>query len=275
MTSGADKVISELPYLRRYARALTGSQVRGDEYVKACLEAILEVVDEKGFEKSPRLSLFRTFHDVLMRLAPPARPDRGNDLTQPEGARIRRMLSSLPQRERQAFLLLELEQFRLPQIAQILRQPEGEIAAMIDHARDELSNLPQAHILIIEDDPFIAMGNGQIIEEMGHRVAGTATTEAEAIKLFNRTRPDLVLADVRLADGSSGLDAARKIMQHDNTPVVFVTGHPQDVLTGERTEPTYVIEKPFNPETLKAAIAQALSFRDPGLVLESMEAQSR
>jgi CheY-like chemotaxis protein/DNA-directed RNA polymerase specialized sigma24 family protein len=272
MKSGAEQVISQLPYLRRYARALVGSQVRGDEYVKACLEAILEEVDEKAFQKSPKVVLFRTFHDVLMRLAPPARPDRGAELVDPEGAAIRRMLSALPRRERQAFLLLELEQFRIVQIAQILRQPEAEIAAMIDHAREELSNLPQAYILVIEDDPIIALGNSQIIEEMGHRVAGTASTEAEAMRLFETTRPDLVLADVRLSDGSSGLDAARKIMSRDNTPVVFVTGHPEDVLTGKRTEPAYVIEKPFNPETLKAAISQALSFRDPNLILAKAEA---
>lgn len=272
MSSGADQVITQLPYLRRYARALTGSQVRGDEYVKACLEAVLQELDESEFDSAPKLHLFRTFHDVWMRLAPPPRPDRGADLTHPEGAAIRRMLSTLPRRERQAFLLYELEQFQIPQIAMILRQPEEEIAAMIDHARDELGNLPQAHILIIEDDPIIALGNTQIIEEMGHRVAGTATTESEALELFDATRPDLVLADVRLADGSSGLDAAQKIMRRGSTPVVYVTGHPEDVLTGARTEPTYVIEKPFNPETLKATIAQALSFRDPNLVLAKAEA---
>ena len=272
MSSGADQVIAHLPYLRRYARALTGSQIRGDEYVKACLEAVLQEIDEAEFERAPKLHLFRTFHDVWMRLAPPPQPDRGTDLTDPEGAQIRRMLSTLPRRERQAFLLYELEQFQVPQISVILRQPDEEIAAMIDHAREELSNLPQAHILIIEDDPVIALGNSQIIEEMGHQVAGTATTENEALELFDTTQPDLVLADVRLADGSSGLDAAQKIMRRGSTPVVYVTGHPEDVLTGSRAEPTYVIEKPFNPETLKAAISQALSFRDPNLILEKAEA---
>lgn len=260
MTAAGEALIPHIPYLRRYARALTGSQQRGDQYVKASLETIIEQLDAEGLAPKPRVALFRMFHDVWVRLAPPQASGTGEAGS--DGGSVRRLLASMPRRQRQAFLLRELERFEEADIAQILRTNVEEVEKLLGEARRELTRLPAASILIIEDDPVISMGNAQIVQEMGHRVAGTARTEKEALAAFKATDPDLILADVRLADGSSGLEAVAKIMRSTNVPVVYVTGHPEDVLTGKQVEPTYVIEKPFNPEALKAAIAQALSFRN-------------
>ncbi|MBU2381500.1 MAG: response regulator, partial [Alphaproteobacteria bacterium] len=75
-----------------------------------------------------------------------------------------------------------------------------------------------------------------------------------------RHRPGLVLADIQLADGSSGIDAVKDILKRFDVPVIFITAFPERLLTGERPEPTFLITKPFQPETVKAAISQALFF---------------
>ena len=73
-------------------------------------------------------------------------------------------------------------------------------------------------------------------------------------------RPGLILADIQLADGSSGLDAVNELLRTFEVPVIFITAYPERFLTGERPEPTYLITKPFLPETVQATIGQALFF---------------
>jgi CheY-like chemotaxis protein len=69
-----------------------------------------------------------------------------------------------------------------------------------------------------------------------------------------------VLADIQLADGSSGIDAVKDILARLDVPVIFITAFPERLLTGERPEPTFLITKPFQRSTVKAAISQALFF---------------
>ena len=90
--------------------------------------------------------------------------------------------------------------------------------------------------------------------------AGIARTHSEAVELYHRTSPRMVLADIQLADGSSGIDAVNDILMNHAVPVIFITAFPERLLTGERPEPTFLITKPFQPETVKAAISQALFF---------------
>ena len=98
------------------------------------------------------------------------------------------------------------------------------------------------------------------MKELGHRVTGAATTYDEAVEAVSRHKPGLVLADIQLADGSSGIDAVKDILKRIDVPVIFITAFPERLLTGERPEPTFLITKPFQPETVKAAIGQALFF---------------
>ena len=85
----------------------------------------------------------------------------------------------------------------------------------------------------------------------------------EAIAAVGEHRPDLVLADIQLADGSSGLEAVQEILQSVDVPVIFITAYPERLLTGELPEPTYLVEKPFRPESVKALMSQALFFHSP------------
>ena len=115
-------------------------------------------------------------------------------------------------------------------------------------------------MLIIEDEPLIAMDIESLVQSLGHSVNGVARTHAEAIAAVKKKQPGLVLADIQLADGSSGLDAVNEMLASFSVPVVFITAYPERLLTGERPEPAFLITKPFQPETVKAVISQALFF---------------
>jgi len=89
-------------------------------------------------------------------------------------------------------------------------------------------------------------------------VVGTATTRDDAVRLARARRPGVVLADIQLGDGSSGIDAAADIQRSMDVPVIFVTAYPERLLTGAGGEPTYLVTKPFDPDILKVTISQAL-----------------
>lgn len=254
----ATEIAPQIPYLRRFARALSGSQDSGDAYVAAALETI--VSDPSSFSRtvSPRVALYNVFLKLWNSLdinrratAPPSNPMQ---------AAADRRLEMITPRARQAFLLVALEEFSPHDAAQILGVSETELASLVDEAGREVSEQVATDVLIIEDEPLIAMDLEEIVESLDHRPAGIARTHAEAVRLVREKRPGLVLADIQLADGSSGLDAVNDIIQSVNVPVIFITAYPERLLTGERPEPTFLITKPFQPATVKAVISQALFF---------------
>jgi len=166
-------------------------------------------------------------------------------------------LSPLP---RQAFLLVTVEGFSNDEAAEILGVTESEFIDLLSQASNEISRQVATDVLIIEDEPLIAMDIEQMVESLGHRVVGTARTHTEAITMFGKTHPKMVLADIQLADGSSGIDAVNEILRNAPVPVIFITAFPERLLTGERPEPAFLVTKPFNPEMVKALISQALFF---------------
>jgi CheY-like chemotaxis protein len=114
-------------------------------------------------------------------------------------------------------------------------------------------------VLIIEDEPIIAMDIEELVQRCGHRVAGVASSEAEAVEIAERTRPGLILADINLGVGGDGSAAVARIVRHHHAPVIFVTAYPERLLTGEAMEPAFVITKPFDPLTLAIATYQAVT----------------
>ncbi len=115
-------------------------------------------------------------------------------------------------------------------------------------------------VLIIEDEPIIAVDLETLVTDLGHTVTDVARTHREALAAIAHHEPGLVLADIHLADGSSGLDAVNDILAQCNVPVIFITAYPERLLTGERPEPTFLITKPFRTEVVTAIISQALFF---------------
>jgi CheY-like chemotaxis protein len=234
-----------LPHLRRYARALTGSQPRGDAYVRHALETLLGTPEPPARAEpalDPRLVLFRLFSAVAQD-APVVGPQ------------------SLPRGSMQALLLTEVEGFSADEAAFILGTPLAAIADHVQQAKAAIAATIRARVLIIEDEPLIAMHLEQIVMDMGHDVVGMAMTHQDALACARATAPGLVLADIQLADGSSGLEAAREILEGLDIPVIFITAYPERLLTGERPEPTFLVTKPFRPESIVATIGQALLAR--------------
>jgi DNA-directed RNA polymerase specialized sigma24 family protein len=253
----AQAIAPHLPYLRRFARALTGSQHGGDAYAVATLEAL--VADPASFDQDmePRTALYRVFLKVWASV-PINRLSDVPTATAPSGAR--RNLSALTPPARVAFLLSTVEGFTNEQIAEAAGRETHDVAALIADAGREIARQMATDVLIIEDEPFIALDIETLVEGLGHRVIDVARTRTEAVEAVRKHRPGLVLADIQLADGSSGIDAVNDILGSFAVPVIFITAYPERFLTGERPEPAFLITKPFRAETVKAVISQALFF---------------
>ncbi|HVF17318.1 MAG TPA: response regulator [Steroidobacteraceae bacterium] len=254
----ANAIAEHLPYLRRYARALSGTQSSGDAYVRACLEAIVADTSVLGKDLAPRVGLYRLFHRIWGTTDPEARSLAGTDETATNA--VEQKLVELTPAHRQALLLTAMEGFNISETAIILGVPEAQVKEMVGQAVREISTQPSTKVLIIEDEPIISLDLQSIVKEMGHTVAAIATTRDEAVRAARRTEPGLVLADIKLADGSSGIDAVRQILSEVQVPIVFITAYPERLLTGERPEPTFLVTKPFVPETVRVAVSQALLF---------------
>ena len=254
----SDVVAPELPYLRRFARALTGSQDSGDAYVVAMLETLVADNRSLNRELPPKTAVYKTFLQVWSALPINQRTEAvfANGF---EGTADRR-IETLTPLARQAFLLAGLEEFSPPDISAILNVPEKEVKRLLDVAGKEISEQISARVLIIEDEPLIALDIETLVADIGHQVVGVAATRTSATEMARSTKPGLVLADIQLADGSSGIDAVNDILSETSVPVIFITAYPERLLTGERAEPTFLVTKPFRPEMVKAIISQALFF---------------
>ena len=163
-------------------------------------------------------------------------------------------------------MLLAVEGFNEEEIREILKVSHEEFKDLITKAAQDISEQVATRIMIIEDEPLIAMDIEQLVEGLGHKVIGIARTKDEALALYKKEKPGMILADIQLADGSSGIDATNDILKDEILPVIFITAFPERLLTGERPEPTFLVTKPFNPEMVKALISQALFFQESDAV---------
>jgi CheY-like chemotaxis protein len=251
-------ILRQAPYLRRYARALTGSQSEGDGFVHATLEALQRGELMLNQDRPARLALFRAFHQTWRKAL------NGHSIDALRGAlaadvRLQRMTPE----HRTAILLIVMESFSLTEAAWVLGVDEAEAHRRFVAAQESIERQLATDVLIIEDEAVIATDLERMVADLGHRVLGVAATHGEAIALTKAGRPGLVLADVRLADGSSGVEAVGEILQSYDVPVVFITAFPERLLTGERPEPTFLVTKPFKEAAVKALIGQALFFHQP------------
>lgn len=256
MTIGT-QVAVHLPYLRRYARALCGSQAAGDAYVRATLEAALADPALAASLAQGRVPLYAAFSKLWAGAqVAPAGDGQGSALETATQLRLDRVTPL----SRQALLLTALEDFSAAEAAAVLGLDKGEVEELVAWAVAEIDRASSTSVLIIEDEPLIAMQLEDLVAGLGHALCGTAATRSQAQDLVERSLPGLVLADIQLADGSSGLDAVADILALAPVPVIFITAYPERLLTGDRPEPTYLITKPFKEASVRAAIAQALFF---------------
>ena len=257
MTSLSREIAQQLPYMRRFARAVLGAQESGDAAVRRCLEGLLadpSVLEAPGV----RLGLFRALNQTLD-VASEGSAEPAVEGPVEDSSILVRRLKQLQPLDRRLLLLTALERFSLGQAAFILDLEPGIAADALAHAKAALREQRSTRILVIEDESVIALDIATTVESHGHTVIGPAATHAEAVQLAREGRPGLVLADIQLADQSSGLEAVQEILREIRVPVIFITAYPERLLTGERPEPAFVITKPFDPDTLAVSIAQALA----------------
>ena len=258
MSIGAE-VAAHLPFLRRYARALTGSQSTGDAFVKATLEAALADQDLANSLRGGRVPLYGAFNKLWSSAYLEVGDEEGPAGGMHESA-ARDQLKKITPLNRQALLLTTVEDLSEAEAALIMDVDEEDIGKLVQEAIEEIDRENTTSVLIIEDEPLISMQLEDLVRSLGHDICGTAATRTQAQKIVAEKMPGLVLADIQLADGSSGLDAVDDILSIGSVPVIFITAYPERLLTGDRPEPTYLITKPFLESTVRAAISQALFF---------------
>jgi len=249
---------AELPYLRRYARALTGSQQSGDRFAIATLEAIL--ADREIFDQAlaPKVALFRAFHGIWSSSSGAL----GEEQTETGiEAKAQSRLAALTPRTREALLLHSIEGLTSDDIGQVIGASAEEAAELIRIARNEMAKAVTGRVMVIEDEAIIAADISAIVEGLGHKVTGVGRTHKAAVALARKDPPDLILADIQLLDKSSGIDAVNEILADlGDRPVVFITAFPERLLTGERPEPAFLISKPYSEDQVRSAVSQAMFF---------------
>lgn len=241
--------------LRRFARALTGSQTLGDEFAAAALEAV-HAGGEPGGPADLRLRLFRACCTAWSAAGSPSgQPDSRLS------ARAQGAMAGLDPNARAALLLHAFEGLGFDEVGAVLGTGAAEAQAAVHAARIDVASATRGKVLVIEDETFIAMDLASIVSDMGHRIIGVATTPQAAVELAEREQPDLILADIRLDWDTSGVDAVREILgRFDAVPVIFVTAYPDLLLAGRVPEPVFVIRKPYMEDQVQSAVSQAMFF---------------
>lgn len=253
------EIAGHLPFLRRYARALTGSQDSGDRYAIAALEAIVADPSTADTKSSVKVAVFATFHGIWSSSGAPV-PEQdveGGFLETQAQWRLRGLTTNT----REALLLNVIEGFSFSEVGEIMDVSQEEATHLVDTAVRDMADQVAGAVLIIEDEAIIAMDLESTVRSMGHAVTGVARTYDGAVKLGNKRPPDLILADIQLADKSSGIDAVNTLLKDvGDVPVIFITAFPERLLTGDKPEPAFLITKPYSEEQVRAAVSQAMFF---------------
>lgn len=251
----ARQLQAHLPYLRRYARALTGATDRGDDLVTRCVEVAMMAPTRFGLAEESRVPLYALLNLLF--------DEDGGGRPAPSPHPIERALSQLPEVERRVYLLVALEDLSLPDVAQVLHIGPAEAAQYLTQSRNGVRGALTQRVLVVEDNPILALEIGSLVTDMGHVVCGTAANEREALELAEAERPTLALLDVRLADGDNGIEVARALRAQKALRTIFVTAFDDDLEELDARHLGQVVRKPFTADAVKAAISRAVFMPSP------------
>jgi DNA-directed RNA polymerase specialized sigma24 family protein len=173
--STSQAVTQHLPFLRRYGRALAGSQQSGDAYVAATLEALVADPDVVQQSSSPRAALYRLFTKIWNSVDINGVTEPASQIKMP----VEQRLGNITPLPRQAFLLVALEGFSEEDAAAILDVDVATLRQLVERSGRELAAEIATDVLIIEDETLIAMDLEELVEHLGHRVLGVARTHRE------------------------------------------------------------------------------------------------
>lgn len=255
MASITKAITHEIPYLRRYARAACGDSHVADAYVYRAVERLLDYPALLG-ERPIRIELYR----LLYELCASERVEAGEQFMLSKGhlRMAHRCLAKLPLDYRHAILLHALEDLSFSEIAYVLNRSERNVSDLITAAGKEILNSIYADILIIEDEALVACDLSIILRELGHNVLPVAATREEAVRTAQYHTPSLILADIELANESSGVDAVREICSERAVPTIFITAYPERLIVINKPEVTILLPKPYQPDVVKRAVNRAL-----------------
>lgn len=194
------QLATQLLYLRRYARALTGSQTLGDAAVRETLEALLDAPEQWDTEAPVKTELFRIFHRIW-----------NSDIIAPLQSRGRSgVIAEFLIKRRQSLLLSTVEGFTEDEVAKILGISESDVNSHVVAARSAIEDALAARVVIMEDESIIALHIQQIVESVEREAIAIVRTRVEAVAKARNERLELVLADISLADGASGIDSVKE-----------------------------------------------------------------
>ncbi len=251
--------IELLPSLRRFSRALTGNQNDGDELVIKTLEQLSRGRMTDSSE-SPRKILFQQL--ALLWNGPLGQLLQVRSHESESLRSVDRNLAKLTPFIRQVFLLVAMEGFSVTEAGTILGKTVTEISAALQRAREEIAAQVKSKVFIIAEEQLLAAKLESLMNDLGHDVIAIERTRESAVTEVKQNHPGIILADVRLSDGSSGIDAVNDILADIEVPVVFITANPGRILTVPKPEPTYLITKPLKEDQVRAVVSQALFLGD-------------
>lgn len=136
---------------------------------------------------------------------------------------------------------------------------EGPPLAPAAERGGESASAP-ARILVVEDEALVAMATSQLLEDAGYEVVGMAADTAQALRLAEEQRPELVLMDIRLRGGDDGVDTALEIRRRVGSRILYVSAH-GDAATlarAAKTDPAGFVGKPHTTRELLNAVERAL-----------------
>ena len=120
--------------------------------------------------------------------------------------------------------------------------------------------MTQVNIVIVEDEPIVAMDIKRCLKQLGYQVAAVAANSEDAVQQIVDKRPDLVLMDIRLKGDIDGIETAWRVRQRFNVPIVYLTAHsdPETLERAKFTEPYGYILKPYEDRDLHTTIEMAI-----------------
>jgi two-component system, response regulator PdtaR len=128
-------------------------------------------------------------------------------------------------------------------------------------SQDHAQSRPAASILVVEDEPIVALDLQHTLERMGYSVVGIATSGSEALQQTRIAKPDLILMDIQLSDDMDGIETAMRIgEQFGATAIIYLTAQTDEntLQRARETNPSDLLSKPFAESWLKATIEAAL-----------------
>jgi CheY-like chemotaxis protein len=253
-------LIDCLPALRRYTRFVTGSRDFAEALCRAALGAMSDIHPQWPPGRDTRIQAYRAVSTLLN--TPSSWDLAGWHADKEPKREIEDRARRLTPWSRQAYILMTMEGFSFKEAAKILDLEPGELDSWLALAKHEIANQVATTVLIIEDEVFIARDLEKIVKGLGHSVVAKVRTRGAARAVISSQKPGIILADIQLADGSSGIDAVNDwLREQGSIPIIFITAYPDQLITGERPEPAFLIAKPFQVNEVQAAINQVLFFK--------------